>query len=244
MKVDTDRLKAIYRDYIRQKTPASLDGCPSPERLLRLLRSRSSDGEATEIIDHVSRCRFCFSEFGFVLDILRQERDFVREIEKRRSIDGKPGRWKGLRQKLFGLLWGRRASFPQFSWQAALVLAGFILASFMVARFAIFRPSETYRSGSQSRIELIEPAGDEISGQALVFRWKKSDHSEYYVLELFDQTLAPVWTSGKTTEEYVAPPKELTATLEVNQPYFWEVTAYQKNGEKNSSPIGKFVLTE
>jgi len=244
MRIDTDRLKALYRDYVRQKTPASLDGCPSPERLLRLLRSRSSEGEATELVDHISRCRFCFSEFGFVLDVLRQEKEFVRELENRQPTGGKPGPRKGLRQKIFEWRLGWRHLLPRFSWHAALIIGGVVLAGFMIGKYAIFRPSETYRGPSPAGVELLEPVGDKVSGRDLVFRWKKTADSEYYILELFDRVLERVWKSGKITEESVALPHELAAALEVQRPYFWAVTAHFQNGEKRSSPMGKFTLKD
>ena len=244
MKIDTDRLKALYRDYVRQKTPASLDGCPSPERLLRLLRSRSSDREATEIVDHISRCRFCFSEFGFVLDVLRQEKEFVRELENRQPLDGRPGPRKGLRQKIFEWRLGWRHLIPRFSWHAALVLAGFVLAGFLITRSVIFRSSETYRGPASAGLELLEPRGDDVSRGKLVFRWNKAANSEYYILELFDQDLTPVWKTGKITAESVAPPRDVSAALEVRRPYFWEVTAHLPKGLMVSSPIEKFILKD
>ncbi len=244
MRIDTDRLKALYRDYVRQKTPASLDGCPSPERLLRLLRSRSSDSEATELVDHISRCRFCFSEFGFVLDVLRQEKEFVRELENSRPTGGKPGPRKGLRQKIFEWRLGWRHLLPRLSWHAALILAGVVLAGYMIGKYAIFRPSETYRGPAHAGVELLEPVGDKISGLGLVFRWKKTADSEYYILELFDQALELVWKSGKIAEESLTLPQELAGALKVQRPYFWEVTAHLQNGQKRSSPMEKFTLKD
>ena len=163
MKIDTDRLKSIYRDYVRQKTPALLDGCPSPERLLRLLRSRSSDAEATELVDHISHCRYCFSEFGFVLDVLRQEKDFVRELENRQTAGGRPGPRRGLRQKIFEWRLGWRRLAPRFSWHAAIILTGVVLAGFVIVRYAVFRSPETYRGPAPAGVKLVEPVVDNLA---------------------------------------------------------------------------------
>jgi len=243
MRIDTDRLKALYRDYVRQRTPASLDGCPAPERLLQLLRSRSSDGEVTELVDHISRCRFCFSEFGFVLDVLRQEKEFVRELENSRSIDGKPGPRKGLRRRVYEWRLNWRLLAPRFAWHAALILVGVVLTGFMITKFLDLRPGEAYR-GPADGVELLEPLRGRVSGTDLVFRWKKTAAAEYYILELFDQTLAPVWKSDRITQESAALPRELGAALEVERSYFWEVMAYLRDGQTRSSRMERFTLKE
>jgi hypothetical protein len=244
MRIDTDRLKAVYQDYIRQKTPSSLKDCPSPKKMVRLLRSRSSDKEATEIIDHISRCSFCFSEFEFLLEVLRQEKDFIQEVEKTLLNSDRPSHQKEPRHKILGWLLDWRTFVPRFSWRAALILGGVILAGFFMARSLIFRPSETFRGKSLAGVKLVAPVREKIPKAALVFRWKKVNNSKFYTLELFDQALAPVWNSDKITEESAVLPKELTMTLEVNRPYFWTVTAYLANGEKISSRLEKFIPKE
>jgi hypothetical protein len=236
MKIDIDGLKAMYPDYVRQKKPISLKDCPSPKKMVRLLRSGSSDKEATKIIDHISRCSLCFSEFEFLLEVFRKEKDFLQEVEKRLSESEGLGHGEKLRRRILG--W-------RLEWRLALIFAGLLLAGFFVAKFLIFQPSEVYRSGSLTDIKLLEPTGDEVSRAALVFRWEKVSHTEYYILELFDQALAPVWNSDRITqEESIALPEELITALEVNRVYFWMVTAYLENGEKISSPLQKIKLKE
>lgn len=244
MKIDTDVLKASYQDYVRQKTPSSLKDCPSPKKIVRLLRSGTSDKEATNIIDHISRCSFCFSEFEFVLDVLRQEKDFIQEARKRLLNNETPRHRKECRQKILAWRLDWRTFVPRFSWRAALILASFIIVALFMAKSLFFRPSEKYRTGSLTGVKLVETAGGKVSRSALVFKWKKVNNSKYYILELFDQALAPVWNSDKITEESVALPKELINTLEANRPYFWMVTAFLTDGEKISSPLEKIMLKE
>jgi hypothetical protein len=245
MKIDTDGLKAAYQENIREKIPPSPRDCPSPKKIVRLLRSGCSDKEATKLIEHISHCSSCFTEFGFVSEVLRQEKDFVEEVIQRLPDDDQPGRRKERRQRAFGWRSHWRALIPRFSWSAALILAGTILVGFFVAKSTIFQPSEKYRSGTLPGIQLIEPAGERASRAALVFRWKKVNNSRYYICELFDQALKPIWNSEEITEnELAALPKDINATLEVNRSYFWMVTAYLKNGEKISSRLEKFSLRE
>ena len=227
MKIDTDGLKAMYGNPARRKTPSSRAGCPPPKKLVKLLRSRSSGKEAVELIDHVSRCGSCSSEFGFLLDVFREEKDFIREVERRTA-----GRLE------------RRTLISRFSWRPALILAGFLIGGILMARFIIFRPAEQYRTGSPAAVELVKPARESVAGATLSFEWRKVDRAEYYFLDLFDQALAPVWKSGRISGESAALPRELIDSLEVNRSYFWTVTAYLVNGDKVESRLERFVLTE
>ncbi|MGB7297201.1 MAG: hypothetical protein WBC70_16590 [Candidatus Aminicenantales bacterium] len=227
MKIDTDGLKAMFWNPARRKTPSSRAGCPPPEKMVKLLRSRSSGKEAAELIDHVSRCGSCFSEFGFLLDVFRQEKEFIREVEIRTA-----GRLE------------RRTLISRFSWRPALILAGFLIAGFFMARFIIHRPAETYRTGSPAAVELVKPARENVARAALSFEWRKVDGADYYILDLYDQALAPVWKSDKIFEETAALPEELAASLEVNRSFFWTATAFLRNGDKVASRLERFVLTE
>jgi hypothetical protein len=244
MKIDSDGLKAMYQDYVRRKVPSPKTRCPSPEKIVRLLRSGSSNKEATELIDHISRCSLCFSEFEFILDVLRHEKEFIRDVETGLADQGKPNHQKESGLKILGWRLGWRTLFPRFSWCGALIVAGLFFVGIFVTRSILFHPTEKYRAGSLTAVELVQPAGGRVSKAALFFKWKKVDRSEYYILELFDQALAPIWKSDKITEESAALSKELITSLEVNRPYFWTVTAYLNNGEKVPSRLEKFVLKE
>ena len=244
MKIDSANLKALYQAYVRSKTPSSLKGCPSPKKMIRLLRSKSSAKEATEIVDHISRCSFCFYEFEFLLEVLRREKDFIQEVEQilpsRETREGQ----KGNRQTIFGSRMGRRSFFSRFSWRTAFFLAGFVLVGFFVSKFVIFRAPEKYRTGSLARVELLQPVEEKISKSSLVFKWEDVKNSEYYILELFDQALSPVWKSEKIARDSAVLPEELARSLDISRSYFWMVTAHLSNGETIASRLEEFALKE
>jgi RNA polymerase sigma-70 factor (ECF subfamily) len=237
MRIDLDGLKAAYRNSIRQTAPSSMKGCPSARKIVTLLRSGLSEKETTKVIDHVTRCKFCFSEFEFVLDVLRQERDFAREVERGLPGDHTPPRRKESRQNTLSWRLHGRTFVPRFSWRAATILAGFALAGLFLAKSGLFRPAEKFRSGSPAWFKLLEPVRERTPQPALVLRWEKVKNSEFYIVELFDQALSPVWKSDRITGESAALPGELTKTLDVDRSYFWTVTAYFANGEKISSAL-------
>jgi len=244
MKIDTNGLRAAYQEHIRERPPLSLKDCPSPKNLVRLLRSGSFGKESTRVIDHISQCSRCFQEFEFLLAVFREEKDFVEEVRKRLADSDKPGSRKEARRKVLGWLhW--RTFVPRFSWAAALILVGIILAGFFLARSTIFQTAEKYRSASQSEVKLVEPAVEEVSKADLIFRWKKVNNSKYYIVQLFDEALKPIWKSDEITkEESARAPEDIYATLELNRAYFWMVTAYLRSGERISSRLLKFTLKE
>jgi hypothetical protein len=241
MRIDSDELKALYQAHVRSKTPSSLKDCPSPKKMMRLLRSKSSAKQATQIIDHVSRCSSCFCEFEFLVDVLRKEKEFIQEVEQLvQSREARLGRGPD-RRKILGLRLGWRTLL---SWRTALVLAGFVLAGFLVSKLILFRAPEQYRTGASAGFELLQPVEKRIPRASLVFKWEGVGDSEYYILELFDQALAPVWKSGKINGTSTVLPEELARTLETDRSYFWMVTAYKPAGEKITSRLEEFFLIE
>ena len=243
MKIDTDGLKAAFRDYVRGQAPASIKDCPSPEKMVRLLRSGASDKEATAILDHITRCRSCFSEFEWVRDILRLEKNLVQELESslaKRADESSPGRVPVRKIRPRRPDW--RAFIPRMSWAAALLLAGLIIVSAVVLKTGLFHTSEEYRSPSSAGVKLVEPTRVKVVRSGLVFRWEKVRNCQHYILELFDQALAPIWTSGPIPEESAPLPGELADSLHIDEPYFWMVTAVLADGERISSPLARIVL--
>lgn len=236
MKIDIDGLKASFRDSVREKAPSSFKDCPSPQKIVRLMRSGSSDKEATEIIDHITRCRSCFSEFEFVRDVVRQEKEILPEFGRLfLSMAKGPAQRKEP---------GWRAFMPRLRWAAALFLVGVIIMAAITLKPGLFRPSEKYRSLPRAGVELTEPAGEKVIRSRLAFKWERVQNSRHYIVELFDQALAPVWRSDAITEESAAPPREVADSLEAGRPYFWMATAVLADGERVSSPLEKIVLIE
>jgi hypothetical protein len=241
MRIDSDDLKALYQAHVRSQTPSSLKDCPSPKKMMKLLRSKSSAKEATQIIDHISRCSSCFREFEFLVDVLRKEKEFIREVEQLAQSPEACVDRRSDRRKILGLRVGWR---PLLSWRTALLLAGFFLAGFMVSKLVLFRAPEQYRTAASAGLELLQPVAKKIPRSSLVFKWEGVEDSEYYILELFDQALAPVWKSGKINENSFVLPEGLAKTLEADRSYFWMVTAYKTAGEKIISRLEEFFLIE
>jgi hypothetical protein len=110
-----------------------------------------------------------------------------------------------------------------------------------LAIFLLKKP-EVYRSEYSAQVKLLQPVNEKISRPSLIFRWKNVERSEYYVLELFDKTLAPIWESEKIETNELALPGEIAESLAVNETYFWMVSASLPGGEKISSRLEEFII--
>ncbi len=228
MKIDTSTLKALFQAQAGSKSSGPREDCPAPERIVSLLRSRLPRKKTTKIIDHLSRCPDCVRELDFLLAVLRQEESFI--FETKAWLD---------RQKRSGF-----GIFPRrLSWKTASVLAGSVLLVLAVLATVVLRIPEKYRAAAPAKIILLHTAGEKTPKSSLVFSWQGVRGSEYYIIELFDEDLRPIWKSEKITQNRFTPPSGLLTSLSSRKTYFWMVTAFS-GGEKTASSLGEFVLTE
>lgn len=230
MKIDDEGLKSVYRAHVRSITPVSREACPPAESMIRLLRGGGSRKHKTRLVDHISRCRYCAEEFEFLVQARRGEKDLIQSV----------GHWLG-RKKRDRL---RPPLFSRFSWGLASLLAVFAVVCVLLLKFMILPAPETYRAGSKAMIELLEPVDTRVPRSNLVFRWKPLPDTEFYVLEIFDEALAPVWKSGEITANQAVPPQEISVGLAVGRTHFWLVTAHLSGGEQVHSSLVEFVLRE
>jgi len=228
MKIDTAGLKSLFQAEVRSKLPGSREDCPGPGKIVGLLRSEVSRKKAEKIIDHISRCPDCVREIEFLLAVFRQEESFI--LETKAWLAGQKIR-------------GRRGFFPRFSWRTASILAGSVLVILAVLATVVLRIPEKYRAGPLAKIVLLQPVGEKMSRSSLVFRWQGIPGSEYYVIELFDEDLKPIWKSEKIGQNRFIPPRDIANRLSAKRSYFWMVTAFS-GGEKTASSLEEFVLIE
>jgi hypothetical protein len=230
MTTDPNRFKALYAAQARFQKPASRRDCPSPKRMIRLLTSRCSAREGSKLVDHISLCSDCAGEFGFLTEAIRSGRVLVGDIEN----------WLGNGQKAEP----RQPHLSRYSWGIASLLAAFFIVGFIVLRLAILRTPERYRTASDARVELLEPIQQKVSRQSLNFRWQPVQGVEHYVVEVFDEALAPIWKSPPLLETRILPPDQLARGLALGKSYFWLVSAYFPGGDKWLSPLEEFTLKD
>ena len=244
MKINSDELKTHYQAYVDSRKPNSRDGCPSGKKLLGLLRSRLSEKEGTRIVDHISACSYCAREFKFMAEILRNEAELLQDIGQflpRKISDEDQNKAK----ELFpGSRKIRRLAFSHLSWKTAVLVSCFVIIGAIISVLLMLPSREEFRTDYLLKVELFQPVGESIYKSPLVFKWKKVRNSEYYVLELFDKALLPIWKSEKISTNYVVLPSKIFEKLEIGSSFFWVITAHFSNGEKARSRLEEFSLKE
>ncbi len=232
LKIDENGLRNLYQAGVACKERISRNDCPSPKTLMRLLRSKLSSRKATKIIDHLSGCAECASEFQFLLQVLRHERTLIQDLGKLMAKGKEVPDSEKAKLRLF----------PRLSRSTALAIAGSITLVVFISIFVISRAPERYRSGSTATIELLRPSHERISLSSLVFEWKAAGGVDHYSLELLDETLLSLWESGPILQTRFVLPAEATLKLRDGQSYFWTITAHLQNGENTKSALGQFTL--
>ena len=223
MKIDTSDLKKEYTSYCARRTDESRKYCLSPEKLMLLARRELSDKEKEDSLRHIIDCIYCSREMKEILKILHYEKQFVDDLTKSRKKTKK--------------------IFPGWNWKtaaAAAVLFFLIVSSyFLVTRI---KHSINFRGSSSHFLNLIEPVDTYTSKPLPVFKWTEVKKAEYYVLEIYDEFLFPLWESSKLYNPRLQLPEEVVYSLSSNTGYYWMVTAHLDNGKTIESSLEKFVF--
>jgi len=250
MKISNKDLQRLYKEYVLVSFPSPRKYCPSFKKIANSFNSKSSEKQKTKILNHITTCHYCCQEFKFILQILRNEKKInknadtlrlskkeIASLEKRAAVI------------LYDLKKREKSFFPILSWKYGSLLLAAIAISIILIIFIktdLFRFMESHKQRGEtiSQIKLILPIRERYSKNSLFFKWSEFIGSDYYIIELFDETLALLWKSDKIYNNYYVPHKELTENLTENRTYFWIVKAYLINGEKVESPLAEFFLVD
>jgi hypothetical protein len=101
--------------------------------------------------------------------------------------------------------------------------------------------SETERAGAAGSA-LVCPASSVAGPEELVFRWEAYNRVEYYIVELFDKDLLPVWNSHHIDGIQVQVPSEQRLDMRSGAVYFWMVTAYSEGIKIGESRLARFKI--
>jgi hypothetical protein len=217
MRIDDDQLKEHLRAYTASKRPLSRKKCPSPETIASSFEPSASIRKKKRVVDHIAGCSFCHEEFMMLLEIQENEPAKLGALSQRR-----PGR-------------------PPL-WQYACVLLG--LGLVMTSFFVSFRQKELsiIERSAETGLTLLDPKVDQSLSRPFVFRWQGRYVSDYYILELFDDALLPIWTSDKIQELQIPIPPEVYVTLRPGRSYFWMVTALLQGAKTEESHLRRFII--
>ncbi|MCK4337481.1 MAG: hypothetical protein KAX11_06030, partial [Candidatus Aminicenantes bacterium] len=98
---------------------------------------------------------------------------------------------------------------------------------------------DVYRIGDTQTMVLLAPSEVSFSEDS-VFRWNRLTGAGYYIFELLDKELTPVWKSDVLKSPRFHLLLEIAQKLTVEETYFWKITAFTDEGLKMNSGIKSF----
>lgn len=231
MKMNDEELRQAYRSYVMDKTPESRRECPTPEALLDAFSPKASLELKDTLIDHLSRCSSCAREFELIRESLTQAEALSESFN--RIYGKKPDPSSGSP--------GFRPFFRQ-AW--AYALAAVILisagAGFLLIRNA--RARLEGRGGARPGSQLMRPVGLVDGSAPLIFKWAPVEGIKYYVVEISNESLLPVWRSPRVLAASLSLPPAIQAGLLEGRRYYWFVQSFDRNGYRSDSEIRTFIL--
>jgi hypothetical protein len=233
MNIDNDSLKELFQVYVSSKKPRDRKKCPSSEAMAACFISSTSRRRKKRIVDHISSCSFCRDEFLFLSKLQ------VWDLESNRTIE------MTVPIRSFGDVCKSKSVGIQLLQKYAYILFGivFIISSAIVLIFRQTEFSPVQRT-SDTGLVLSYPTSIHSFSENLVFRWQPQGSSQYYVLELFDDALMPIWTSGQIENTSVQLPAEIYSKLQSGKPYFWMITAFSSSSGTKESKLIRFLVLQ
>jgi hypothetical protein len=230
MKIEYDDLKKLYLGYIDSKVPGNRNKCPSPMALFNSFKSSTSHRNKKRNVDHISACSYCREEFELLLELQRYHTSSITLISgpssaasptyKRETANiGRPIIWK----------------YAYFLFGLALSISAFY-------QFVQKNNLTEVKRASEPGILLIAPTHVHTFPKPLIFRWQEQSCSQYYILELFDNSLLPVWTSQKIRDVQIQLPAEVMSRLHSGNYYFWMITTFFDTQKISESELMRFLV--
>lgn len=242
MKIKHKDLQKLYKDFVMESIPKSRKDCLPTKEIINFFRFKLSEKQKSNIINHITHCYYCAQEFEFILQTLRYEGKLSEEIRNLIQQEKDETRLKTRSGKIsLNSRKKKKIFIPVLSWKYAILpVAALLIISFLI----FFQRSEKqgFRGANLNQVQLIESINGKYSKSQLVFRWNKLKDSEYYIFELFGETLLPVWKSNRISINRAVLPNELIKKLSINNTYLWMVTAFLHDGRSVKSEMEEFTL--
>ena len=231
IKIDHEEMKKLYEAHIAEKSPQKGIDCPSPELISSLLKPNTSESIGNETLAHVLTCSHCTKEFQLILSTLRVEKKFLNEIEE----VFKPTEKDHKKEK------GTKSFFFRLSWKYAFFLIGaaIIAVVFMLKITNI----QMYRGTNHKSIRLVSPLDQHYKKSNILFEWEMVEHADSFIIEIFDESLYPIWKSEKITGNRMNLPSDALAQLDSSRTYYWVVSAFMPNNRIIESQLQKFEIS-
>lgn len=233
MNIDNDTLRVLFQAYTSSKKPKDRKRCPPSTAIASCFDPLTLRRKKKNIVDHITECSFCRDEFMLLYE------------HQERNLDFKPTIIRAAQERsLLGGYRSKRASIRLFQKYAYVLLGiGFIISSAIVLIVQQTEFSAVQRA-KETNVFLLYPTSFHSLSENLVFRWQKQPTSQYYILELFDDALLPIWISEKTQDTSVPLPSEIQAKLQSGKSYYWMITAFSSISRTKESKLVRFLVLQ
>jgi len=211
--------------------PLDRGHCPSLEALAESFEPGASKRNKKLIVDHISKCSYCREEFELYHD-LQQLHLALRQNERESCIDPLDVPLKA------------GHTITRQLWSYASILLGLALISSVLLLFFDRTDISEIRQTPSTAVMLVYPQSSHDISEELTFRWKKLPSAQDYVLELFDDSLLPLWTSPRIQGLQVRLPSALNQMIEAGRSYYWMITAYSGPMKTSESKMTHFVVVK
>jgi hypothetical protein len=224
-----DNLRELYHAYVVSITSTSRDDCPSSQAILKTIGTNRSFKKKKALIEHISRCSYCKEEFIVLLKIEHLICPYLSDLTKH-AQESYPI-FKPIRPSLLSPIFVKYAS----------VIIGFMLLLFSSLIIVKMETASDILRSKTDTVQLIYPDNIHNLSLPLVFQWAEHPTTEYYILELFNETMITLWTSPANTEISCFLPNEIFKKLEKNKSYYWMISAFSNTQKIAESNLGWFL---
>lgn len=180
----------------------------------------------------MSRCIYCSKEFELLVKIVREEKNIKNRIGQALNTDYI--KTKTSHRKSVG--------FSLIQTKYVVIAATLSIVIFVSLYILNFQSQYQYRRARASPLQIEYPRDSRLSKSKLYFRWNDVSEIEYYVIQIFNDTLIPIWKSPKIKDNVFIPSKAQLTKFQKNTRYFWMVTAYDSKGKEIESRLEDFVI--
>lgn len=217
---------------ISVRNAPSNNTCPSSRELVASFAPSASKRLKTKIVDHISGCLKCREAFILLITIMEHDK----QAQHRLSTEKHYSRFS---KRAF-----HYQSPQMFSARVpSLIIGCLIIAVSILVMTKRNDVSPQFREANTNIILEYPTASLDITDK-VVFRWAPYVPAGYYILELFDEALLPVWTSARTEVPQVQISEEARSMLQPGKAYFWMVTAYSGADDIKESNLVRFIVTD